>query len=47
MTIRGMDLFHVAIALTLDATVFLTFDHDQTALAAAAGFTGSPPVHPR
>lgn len=37
MPIRGMDLFHVAVALTTRARVFLTFDREQKALAQAAG----------
>ena len=37
LPIRGMDLFHVAIALTVRAPVFLSFDADQNALARAAG----------
>jgi predicted nucleic acid-binding protein len=36
MPIRGMDLFHVAVALTVRARIFLTFDDDQRALAQAA-----------
>jgi len=35
--IRGMDLFHVAIAIELGADALLTFDADQKALAEAAG----------
>jgi len=37
LLIRGMDLFHVAIALEIEAEKFLTFDGDQTALAKVAG----------
>jgi hypothetical protein len=37
LPIRGMDLFHVAIALTVRSPVFLSFDKDQIALAQAAG----------
>lgn len=37
LPIRGTDLFHVAVALTVRATVFLSFDTDQNALAQAAG----------
>ena len=37
MSIRGMDLFQVAIALTVRAPAFLSFDTDQIALAQAAG----------
>lgn len=36
LSIRGMDLFHVAIALTVHAPAFLSFDADQIALAQAA-----------
>jgi predicted nucleic acid-binding protein len=35
--IRGMDLLHVGIALTLGANRFLTFDSGQVELAKAAG----------
>ena len=35
--IRGMDLFHVAIAIETGADAILTFDLDQKALAEAAG----------
>lgn len=37
LTIRGMDLFHVAIACEIGAEQFLTFDSDQADLARAAG----------
>ena len=37
LLIRGMDLFHVAIALEVGAEKFLTFDGDQASLAKAAG----------
>jgi len=37
LLIRGMDLFHVAIALEVGAEKFLSFDAEQTALAEAAG----------
>lgn len=37
LPIRGMDLFHVAVALTVRAPVFLSFDADQNALAQVAG----------
>lgn len=37
LTIRAMDLFHVAVALTVRAPRFLSFDADQNALAQAAG----------
>lgn len=36
LLIRGMDLFHVAIALEIGAEKFLTFDGDQAALAKVA-----------
>lgn len=39
MFIRGMDLFHVAIAIETDADGFLSFDADQKALADQAGLT--------
>lgn len=39
---RGMDLLHVASALTLGASDFLTFDQNQAQLAAAAGLTVKP-----
>jgi predicted nucleic acid-binding protein len=35
--IRGMDLFHVAIAIEIGADALLTFDHEQQDLAKAAG----------
>jgi predicted nucleic acid-binding protein len=38
LPIRAMDLFHVAVALTVRAPIFLSFDTDQIALARAAGF---------
>lgn len=37
MIIRGMDLFHVAIAIEVAADGFLSFDEEQNALAEAAG----------
>ena len=37
LLIRGMDLFHVAVALEVGAQKFLTFDGDQAALAHASG----------
>jgi len=37
LLIRGMDLFHVAIALEVGAEKFLSFDGEQAALAEAAG----------
>ena len=39
LPIRGMDLFHVAIALTVRSEAFLTFDADQEALAQASGLS--------
>ena len=35
--IRGMDLFHVAIAIEVGSDAFLTFDQEQQLLAEAAG----------
>lgn len=37
LTMRGMDLFHVAVALEAAAGLFLTFDREQAALAKRAG----------
>jgi predicted nucleic acid-binding protein len=37
MLVRGMDLFHVAIAIEVGAEALLTFDGDQIELAEAAG----------
>jgi predicted nucleic acid-binding protein len=37
MSVRAMDLFHVAIAIEVVADAFLSFDDDQNALAKAAG----------
>ncbi len=37
LTIRAMDLFHVAIACEVGAEQFLTFDEEQSNLAEAAG----------
>jgi predicted nucleic acid-binding protein len=37
MAVRGMDLFHVAIALETAAEAFLSFDQEQNQLASAAG----------
>lgn len=37
LPVRGMDLFHVAIAIETVADAFLSFDDDQNALAVAAG----------
>lgn len=37
MVVRGMDLFHVAIAIETAADAFLSFDDEQIALAEAAG----------
>jgi predicted nucleic acid-binding protein len=39
---RAFDVLHVATALTLGAKVFLTFDHDQAALAKAEGLKVKP-----
>ena len=39
---RGADILHVAAALTLEATDFLTFDIRQAALAEAAGLKVKP-----
>lgn len=39
MGVRGVDLLHVAVAITLGATQFVTFDTRQSALAKAAGLT--------
>ncbi len=37
MVVRGMDLFHVAIAIEVAADRFLSFDDEQNALAEAVG----------
>ena len=37
MMVRGMDLFHVAIAVETAADAFLSFDKEQNALASSAG----------
>jgi len=37
MVVRGMDLFHVAIAIETAAEAFLSFDNEQNTVAAAAG----------
>jgi predicted nucleic acid-binding protein len=37
MAVRGMDLFHVSLALETDADAFLSFDREQRLLAEAAG----------
>lgn len=39
---RGMDLLHVASALTLGVVNFLTFDQNQAQLARAAGLVVKP-----
>jgi predicted nucleic acid-binding protein len=39
MLVRGMDLFHVAIAIECAADTFLSFDEEQCELAAAAGLS--------
>ncbi|MBA3385334.1 MAG: type II toxin-antitoxin system VapC family toxin [Chthoniobacterales bacterium] len=35
--VRGMDLFHVAVAIEVAADAFLSFDEEQNALAKATG----------
>jgi len=40
--VRSFDLLHVALAVTLGATEFLTFDTRQAALARAAGLKVKP-----
>jgi hypothetical protein len=42
LLIRGMDLFHVAIALETTSDCFFTFDADQALLARAAGLKTIP-----
>ena len=37
--VRGMDLFHVVIAIECGADAFLSFDDEQITLAEAAGLT--------
>ena len=37
MVVRGMDLFHVAIALEMAVDALLSFDDEQIALAEAVG----------
>lgn len=37
LTMRGMDFFHVAVAIEAAAALFLTFDRAQAALAKRAG----------
>jgi predicted nucleic acid-binding protein len=37
LTVRGMDLFHVALAIEVAGEAFFTFDKEQAALAEAAG----------
>ncbi len=37
MRVRGMDLFHVAVALEIAADAFLSFDDQQNALTRAVG----------
>jgi hypothetical protein len=37
--VRGMDLFHVAVALETGSEGFLSFDTEQRALAKASGLT--------
>jgi predicted nucleic acid-binding protein len=40
--VRSIDLLHVGLAVTLEATEFLTFDTRQAVLAKAAGFKVRP-----
>lgn len=40
---RSLDLWHVAVALEIQAGIFLTFDKDQFALAQAAGLRAVTP----
>jgi predicted nucleic acid-binding protein len=40
---RSLDLWHVAIALEIQAVSFVTFDRDQFALAQAAGLRAMTP----
>jgi predicted nucleic acid-binding protein len=40
---RSLDLWHVAIALEIQAGIFVTFDKDQLALAQAAGLRAMTP----
>jgi len=37
MVVRGMDLFHIAIAIEIGADRLISFDEDQIALAGVAG----------
>ena len=37
LPVRGMDLFHIAVAIETAAERFLTFDREQAVLAKAAG----------
>jgi hypothetical protein len=37
MVVRGMDLFHVSIAIEVAADPFLSFDDEQNALDEGAG----------
>ena len=37
MVVRGMDLFHLSIAIEVGADGFLSFDDEQNVLALAAG----------
>jgi predicted nucleic acid-binding protein len=46
MPIRGMDLFHVAIAIEIGCERFLSFDDDQNEFAAAAGLRVEYPKRP-
>ena len=40
---RSLDLWHVAVALEIQAGIFVTFDRDQFALAQAAGLRAMTP----
>lgn len=42
LPIRGMDLFHVAVAMTVRAEAFLSFDAEQLRFARAAGLKLDP-----
>jgi predicted nucleic acid-binding protein len=39
LTVRGMDLFHVAVAIEVAADTFLSFDEEQNVFACAVGFS--------
>ena len=36
MVVRGMDLFHIAVACQIAVEAFISFDHDQILVADAA-----------